>query len=1082
MKKFLLLTLALCTIQVMSFAQDPFITTWITDDGTIDIDDVGTGYYNVTYYQESNPGASQTLTNERRSTALTGLTNGVSYVVEISGDFSGMVSTISGLPAGTDDKLRSIDQWGDIEWTTMANAFRGYTNLTVTATDAPDLTGVSSMQGMFQESGINSVDLNHWDVSSITNMSSTFAYCPNFNGDVSNWNVSSVTNMTNMFRSLSYYEDPFSGDLSGWDVGNVTSMGGMLSYTAVSQEDVDAMLLAWSELTTIQNNVSLGLEGLHFCETTGMDDLENNHNWTISGATSKCPQVLSFDAFDPITYGEVSDIVLDFDNTSGLPPTTVTSSDTDVATIVESPQYTYKVVIQGPGTTTISAQTEETSSYFESNIATQTLVVEEPAAFTMKYQITNDGSSTWNELQLRPGLTSEGYTVDYGDGNTYTGTFAPIHTYAAEGEYIVKITGDYPYFTIRLQDRAKLVEISQWGDIVWEEFWGSFQNCTNLTYTATDAPDLSNVTRLQEIFSGASSFDGDLGSWDISTITNMNGMLNSTALSAANYDATLTGWAANATVPSSISLGALGINYCEAGDARQTLIDDHSWTISDGGLLCPPVVWDGTVWDNTTGPSAGDDVEINGDYSESVGFECDNLTITSGNTLTVNGTLIVNGNLTNYGTMTVESGASLLTFDGNTIASNITFKRNTRYADGRYSFISTPVEFGLTTGENLGDHVYRYDESASADPQSLDRWIDAFYDQLKPGHGYTQADQQLIEFTGRPNDGNVILGSASYVNDGWHLVGNPYPAALDVDEFIDGNGYLTGDVYIWDDNGSDLGRRSSSDYIVANKSGATHNGDPDVSRWNGHIGSMQGFFVKLDGERGNILFKENMRVSGQNDDGNYFRTTSRETTRVRINLTHKEGLFKQALLAWNQSVSDTELAKGYDSKVFNTDVPYAVFTIKDEEHLAIQTITDKKEVIPVGYTIEEAGLYTIEVDMSEAAEKSLFLRDKHTGQIVEAPVSLEFTSTAGRFTNRFELLTDARVLGTDQDKVQVYASNRTIHIHLPNGEERTFKLMSLDGQQLMSKELNASSKIETNLPAGVYILTDGAQAHKIILK
>ena len=472
----------------------------------------------MTYYLESNPGASTTLSNERFSTQISSLTNGLTYVVEISGNFSGMVSTISGLPTGTADKLRSIDQWGDIEWTTMANAFRGYTNLTLTATDAPDLSGVTSMQGMFQESGINSVNLNHWDVSSITDMSWTFAYCPNFNGDVSDWNVSSVTTMANMFRSLSYYEDPFSGDLSGWDVGNVTSMGGMLSYTAISQENVDAMLLAWSELTTIQSNVTLSLDGLNYCETTGIDDLENNHSWTISGATSKCPQVLSFDPFDDITYGDVSEIELDFDNTSGLPPTIVTSSDTDVATIVESPQYTYKVVIQGPGTTTISAQAEETSSYFESNVAAQTLIVEEAAAFTMKYQITNDGSSTWNELQLRPGLTSEGYTVDYGDGNTYTGTFAPIHTYAAEGEYTVKITGDYPYFTIRLQDRSKLVEISQWGDIVWEEFWGSFQNCTNLTYTATDAPDLSSVTRLQEMFSGASSFDADLGSWDISTL------------------------------------------------------------------------------------------------------------------------------------------------------------------------------------------------------------------------------------------------------------------------------------------------------------------------------------------------------------------------------------------------------------------------------------------------------------------------------------------------------------------------------------------------------------------------------------
>ncbi|MEP1890563.1 MAG: BspA family leucine-rich repeat surface protein, partial [Cyclobacteriaceae bacterium] len=650
MKRILSTLLILLSSVGMSFAQDAFITTWVTDDGTILFRDVASGYYNVTYYPESNPGASQTLTNERMATQLTGLTNGVVYTVEISGNFSGMVSTTSpAVPEGTEDKLRSIDQWGDIEWTTMANAFRGYTNLTVNATDAPDLSDVTTIQGMFQQSGINSVNLNNWDVSTITNMSWTFAYCPNFNGDVSEWDVSNVTAMDNMFRSLGYYEDPFSGDLSGWDVGNVASMGSMLSYTAISQEDVDAMLLAWSELTTLQSNVTLDMDGLNYCDYVGRETLIDDYNWTITGATSKCPQVLSFDPFDEITYGEVSQIVLEFENSSNVAPSTVTSSNTDVATILESPQYTYKVVIVGPGTTTISAQAEETMSYFESNVATQELVVNEQPAFTTKWQITDTGSSGWDQLQLTPSSSSGGYTVDWGDGDTYTGTYAPIHTYASEGEYTVKITGDYPYFLLRSADRSKLIEISQWGEIVWEEFWGSFQYCTNVTYTATDAPDLSSVSRLDDMFSGATSFDADLGSWDISNITSMNGMLSGSGLSASNYDQTLTGWAGNASVPSSIYFGATSVNYCEAGDARQTLVDDYSWTIWDGGLLCPPVVWDGSQWDNTVGPTASDNVEINGDYSEALGFECADLTVDYGVSLTMNGTLTVNGGMTNYG-------------------------------------------------------------------------------------------------------------------------------------------------------------------------------------------------------------------------------------------------------------------------------------------------------------------------------------------------------------------------------------------------------------------------------------------------
>jgi surface protein len=182
--------------------------------------------------------------------------------------------------------------------------------------------------------------------------------------------------------------------------------------------------------------------------------------------------------------------------------------------------------------------------------------------------------------------------------------------------------------------QSNIIDVTQWGSVTWTTMNGMFYNCINLNITATDLPNLtnvsemtqmfnqcvklngptninnwntsnvtkmsymfafasvfnqnvgswntSNVTNMANMFNNASNFNQSLGNWTLNNNVNMNYMISNTGIDCINYSATLNGWSNNTLTPNGRDLKAVnGKAYgTNATAARANLTGAKGWIIT----------------------------------------------------------------------------------------------------------------------------------------------------------------------------------------------------------------------------------------------------------------------------------------------------------------------------------------------------------------------------------------------------------------------------------------------------------------------------------------------------------------------
>ncbi|TYA84283.1 T9SS type A sorting domain-containing protein [Seonamhaeicola marinus] len=395
---------------------------------------------------------------------------------------------------------------------------------------------------------------------------------------------------------------------------------------------------------------------------------------------------------------------------------------------------------------------------------------------------------------------------------------------------------------------------------------------------------------------------------------------------------------------------------------------------------------------------------------------------------------------------------------------------------------------------------------------------------LSPGIGYTMkgsgaaSSEQDYIFKGTPNDGNYSIPIAAG-ND--ILIGNPYPSAIDADEFINDNlAVINGSLYFWEHFGTN-NSHYQKDYeggyairnllmgtaaVAGNGGNTSTNGSASKPAPLQHIPVGQGFFVRASATGGNIQFNNSQRAFARESlsESVFYKGKAKKSskevdkrTKVWFSFTQPGKFTKQLGLGFDSRASKA-YDNGYDAisyDNFRNDISW----ILNEENLAIQALShiNVEESIALRVKISDEGLFNFEIDKVKNLPEGLdiFLKDNTTNSFYElstrkAELFLEQGDYNDRFSIVFKQSQSLSVTDRVEEKLSVFydkSSGKIVLNNVTNFEEiQELKIYNSVGQEVKTLKALSTNKVDFyNYSDGVYIVnivTDNAQKTGKVIK
>ena len=328
---------------------------------------------------------------------------------------------------------------------------------------------------------------------------------------------------------------------------------------------------------------------------------------------------------------------------------------------------------------------------------------------------------------------------------------------------------------------------------------------------------------------------------------------------------------------------------------------------------------------------------------EGYGAECHNLTVETGATLSIPhpntppevGALITYGTITNNGT--IEIGF------------------NTPQEDEH--LVSSPVT-SITAEVFEGDYLQSWDEPT-------EEWVEIIDETtpLTPAKGYslwpTFRNSTQYTFTGTPNTGDqsitITYNNNSSEQDGFNLVGNPYPSPINWDLLQP----TYGAAYIW--------VPANGDYTEWNESSGGEQ----------NIATLQSFFVYTDGSNTSLDLKNKHRTFGNTT--HYRSASTLNKTKNRLLLEASNGSYAdQFTLRFDEHAAPGfELTNDAWKLLSDNCNVCQIWSQSPDGKLAVD-VRPYESFIQLGFQNNQPGVYSIGIkEIADIPE--VYLEDTKTG-------------------------------------------------------------------------------------------------------